>query len=275
MGKRKKVARIPLWAFLISIPVAIAGISRASVAYLQFLESRGPCLRTVVDCEHWNDPCDVEEELNGMVKISHLCKSLEKVMEVMDPNIMAKIRDVCDLSCDIIIEVNEISPCEADIVALLKSMHTIKMRNDGSDSIVNLGIIFERAEYIEYQKEGEERQRIRGQKQKIIPLGDLSPEGTIEMSAWATCKVSKQPEFIIRHKQRRQDIYIRTPVGECAALVNKYPVAIWTLLLFVCLFCSFAGWVFRTLVHPTPSKHGRTPPVVPTQEQENKKGEAT
>jgi len=234
---------------LVSVLVSIAAIYGAYLAYCELTVNRGPCLRAVVDCEQWKDPCDVEEELKCIAKVCQFCDSIKGmidpnlsnvVQDVNDPNLNVAFQDVNDLSLKIIEQLKAIKPCEAQDVALLKSKHTIKMRNDGSESIENLGIIFEKAKYVEYKKEGEKKTKIRGEKQ-IITLGNLLPGATIEMDVWATCEVSKRPEFKIRHSRRPQDIYIRTPIGKIAGLVDEYKKTSYCLMLLPSVFIIIAA----------------------------------
>lgn len=158
---------------------------------------------TVLDCVCWKAPLYIEEELIGMQKVSNSCNSLKMVMPD-DDTLKKAFSKVHEFASEIISEIERLEPCEANNVALLRTMYSIIIKNDGSKVCEDIKILVKDAKYIEFEKEGEKRQKF--QDRILVLIGSLDSSMTIEVNVWTTSLVNKKPEFKITSSGQPADV---------------------------------------------------------------------
>ena len=235
MGKEKKL--IPsiyyIFATIAAIIVIVLGIPEIYTLF-------EPDLKATANGGDWNAHSELEKELKGMVKVSHLCKNLKGVI---GPNLNVEFQEVNDLSLKIIGEIEDIEPCEANNVESLRTMYTIEVENNGKTTSNRIILEIMDAKYVHYEnygKSGTKTGDFRDNECRIVPMGRLERKGRILAKAWVISSVSPEGCFKILQEGRRDDVplYMAIPVGNIAEWVNEYSLASLILMLsFISLFC--------------------------------------
>lgn len=264
MVNEDKKSGIP-WDIFLGVPGSLATLLALIFGFAAWLE---PDLTATANGKGWKAPSDVKKELEGMVKVSHLCKSLKGAMDpnlnvavqdVNDPNLNVVFKDVNDLSRKIIRGVEDIEPCEAKNVESLRTMYTIEVENNGAKESRTILLQIADAKYVQYENHGGQKKpktgTFRDEECRVVPMGRLQPNGRITAHAWVL--VSPNGGFRIKQEDHGDvHLYAETLVGRIQEYVRNLFQS-WLVLFFIFLFtvmpCLITYWRTRKALLPKAS----------------------
>ncbi len=155
---------------------------------------------------------------------------------------------------------------EASNIESLKTMYAIEVQNNGETKSNRILLEIMDAKYVQYENHGKSgtlKESFRDDKCRVVPMGRLEKDGKIFANAWVISSVTPDGCFkIVQEDHGDVPLYMKTPVGKCAAWVNEYKKSTWGLiLLFVCLLFSVVGGIVNKLLSLALRKRTQTPPL--------------
>ena len=120
------------------------------------------------------------------------------------------------------------------------SMYCIMVRNDGAEIVNHVVMTIPDVNYVEVMREGKNPEEIRPS--EMITLEKLQVEEEICVIAWAASPLSRYnaKRVAIYNEDGKAPLYIKTPIGAIALLINKYITKRVVLFLIVGILACLA-----------------------------------